>query len=75
MNQIVLEQEIRKLIDTYEQLLHDHKVPIDRTTREQYRVEGGDARLMHVINDLKCILYRNRTGEELTLKEKLAFTE
>ena len=68
-----MEDDIRKLIDTYEQLLHEHKYPIDMTTKEQHRLDGYDAALLCVIYDLKCILYRGDRG--FTLKEKLAYTE
>lgn len=68
-----MENEIRKLIDKYEKLLHDHKYPIDMTTYEQNRLEGYDAAIIVFISQLKDVLYRS--SKESTLKDKLGFTE
>jgi len=72
----VMEQEIRKLIDEYEKILHDHRqeyIPVELTTKEQYRLEGYNSALFLFISRLKDILYRSKY--ELSLKEKLDYTE
>lgn len=68
-----MEQEIRKLIDTYEQLLHDHKIPIDMTTKEQCHLDGYDSALRKVIYELKDILY-HKNNESIN-KEMYSYTE
>lgn len=66
-------EDIRKLIDTYDQLVEDNRHIIGMTTTEQHHFDGYNAALKRVIYDLKSILYRS--DKELTLKEKLAYTE
>lgn len=63
-----MKEELRELINTYNQLLHDHKIPIDMTTKEQLRLEGGDARLISVIYDLNEILKQSRDNDDDTNK-------
>lgn len=63
-----MNEALRELISTYNQLLHDHKIPIDMTTREQDRLEGGDARLISVIYDLNEILKQSRDNDDDTNK-------
>jgi hypothetical protein len=62
--------EILSLIDKYTQLLHDHQIPIDRTTKEQYSLEGTDRTLKNVIFDLREVL-RNVVDEN----DKAKYTE
>jgi hypothetical protein len=72
----IMDQEIRKLISTYEILWQNHNQkykPVEETSKEQYRLEGYDAALLRVIDDLKEILYRSK--RELSRKEKLDYTE
>lgn len=63
-----MKEELIELISTYNQILYDHKIPIDMTTKEQYRLEGGDARLISVIYDLNEILKQSRDNDDDTNK-------
>ena len=69
-----MEDDIRKLIDTYERLLcgHQSPAPVEMTTKEQYRLEGYDAAILRFISELKDVLYRIRFDTD---KSKLGFTE
>lgn len=69
-------KELRKLIGTYNMLIHDHKYPIDMTTKEQHRLEGYDAALIRVVNDLQGVLKEIKmSSSELTVEQKLKYTE
>lgn len=68
--------ELRKLIETYNGLIHDHKYPIDLSTKEQEHLEGYDAALIRVVHDLKNVIKDIKTNSsELTDRDKMDYTE
>lgn len=75
---IEIKKEIRALIKTYNMLISDHRFPPDQTDREQHRLEGYDAALIRTVSELNVILKNSRVkneNNEITLKEKLAYSE
>jgi hypothetical protein len=60
------DKELTKLITNYKQILKDHETPIDMTTKEQWHLDGGDARLKFVIRDLNEIVKLGRDNDEET---------
>jgi hypothetical protein len=69
-------KELRQLIKEYNGLIHDHKYPIDLSTKEQHHLEGYDAALIRVIRDLETVMKNIKlNNNEITQKDKLAYTE
>lgn len=68
-----MEQEIKNLIDHYDNLLNCKTNHMSQTTKEKDRLDGYDAALYRVISDLKDVLYRSK--REISEKEKLNYTE
>ena len=68
-----MKQEIKNLIDHYENLLNCKTNNRSQTTKENDRLDGYDAALYRVISDLKDVLYRS--NREMSEKDKLNYTE